>query len=100
VEETRQFLADTECGQRTALIEKLTDRPEFAGNVGNEMGRIASDSLSQNPFFSYKNALAYYNWLHDQIQANVPMDRMVKELLTASGGTFKNPAANYYKVET
>ena len=27
------------------------------------------------------------------------MDQMVQELLGASGGTFKNPATNYYQIE-
>ncbi len=28
----------------------------------------------------------------------MPMDRFVRELLTAEGSTFKNPAANYYRI--
>ena len=29
----------------------------------------------------------------------MPLDQMVQELLGASGGTFKNPATNYYQIE-
>jgi hypothetical protein len=49
---------------------------------------------------SYKAMLLYYNWLQDKIANNVPMDQMVQELLAAKGGTFKNPASNYYQIET
>ena len=49
---------------------------------------------------SYKSMLLYYNWLQDKVANNVPMDKMVSELLGASGGTFKNPATNYYQNET
>ena len=42
----------------------------------------------------------YYDWLREQVVNNVPVDKMVKELLASSGPTFKNPAANYYKLET
>ena len=35
----------------------------------------------------------------DRIARNVPLDQMVRELLTASGGTFENPAASFYEVE-
>ncbi|MCH2365444.1 MAG: DUF1549 and DUF1553 domain-containing protein, partial [Planctomycetes bacterium] len=49
---------------------------------------------------SYKAMLLYYNWLQDKVANNVPMDKMVSELLGASGGTFKNPATNYYQNET
>ena len=41
----------------------------------------------------------YYNWLVEKIAKNVPMDEMVQELLGASGGTFKNPATNYYQID-
>jgi hypothetical protein len=51
------------------------------------------------PQVSYKNTLLYYNWLQEKIAANVPMNVIVQELLSASGGTFKNPATNYYQVE-
>jgi len=49
---------------------------------------------------SYKAMLLYYNWLADQIGRNVPMDKMVQNLLGANGGTFKVPQTNYYQNET
>ena len=49
---------------------------------------------------SYKAMLLYYGWLQDKIAKNVPTDEWVKELLGANGGTFKNPATNYYQLET
>jgi Protein of unknown function (DUF1553)/Protein of unknown function (DUF1549) len=48
---------------------------------------------------SYKAMLLYYTWLTDKIANNVPLDEMVRELLSASGGTFRNPATNYYQTE-
>ena len=44
--------------------------------------------------------LLYYGWLQEKIAKNVPTDEWVKELLGANGGTFKNPATNYYQIET
>ena len=44
--------------------------------------------------------LRYFNWLDGQIANNVPMDKMVQELLGANGGTFTNPPTNYYQNET
>jgi hypothetical protein len=37
----------------------------------------------------------YFNWLEDQIARNVPLDVMVKTLLTATGPSFESPAANF-----
>ena len=33
------------------------------------------------------------------MQTNAPLDRIVQSLLTASGSTFRNPAATYYQIE-
>ena len=49
---------------------------------------------------SYKSIFLYSNWLTEQISRNVPLDQMVRELLAARGGTFDNPATNFYQVET
>jgi hypothetical protein len=48
---------------------------------------------------STKSAFLYASWLTDKIANNVPLDQMVQELLSASGGTFKEPATNYYQIE-
>ena len=48
---------------------------------------------------SYKSTLLCSNWLKDRIANNIPMDQIVRELLTSTGGTFVNPSTNYYQVE-
>ena len=39
---------------------------------------------------------SYYNWIRSSVAANKPWDQMARELLTASGNTLANGAANYY----
>src|SRR5205814_9806333 len=46
-----------------------------------------------------KAAVLYFEWLRDQMLANVPLDRIVQSLLTGSASNFRNPAANYYQIE-
>src|SRR5213075_1239029 len=41
----------------------------------------------------------YFEWLRDELLANVPLDQIVRKLLTASESNFRNPAANYYQIE-
>jgi hypothetical protein len=55
---------------------------------------------SRQDQFSQKAALGYFDWLRDKMLANVPIDAIVRELLTASGSTLANPPANYYQVTT
>lgn len=101
-EEVDAFQADLSTGKRERVIDELLNRPEFADlwvMKWGELLRVRSIPENAN-YFSYKNAFLYYNWLRDQLVRNVPIDQMVKDLLTASGGTFENPPASYYKIET
>src|SRR3954451_6657716 len=41
-----------------------------------------------------------FNWLQDKVARNVPVNEWVRELISASGGTLKNPATNFYQAET
>ena len=99
VEETQQFVASADPKKREKVVDQLLERKEF-----NEIWVMKWAELLQirtdNNRFQYKSALHYYNWLEDQFSKNIPMNELVQELLIAKGGTFSNPAANFYKVET
>jgi hypothetical protein len=95
--ETDAFTADTDPQKRDKLVDELLSRKAFA-----EMWVMKFAELLQiraTAGVSYKATLAYYNWLQEKIAGNVPFDRIVRELLSATGGTFTNPATNYYQVE-
>jgi hypothetical protein len=95
------FVADADPKKREKLVDQLLGRKEFVElwvMKFAELLRIRSDP-NQNEGISYKAALLYFNWLQDQIGNNVPMDQVVQKLLSADGGTFDNPATNFYQVE-
>jgi hypothetical protein len=54
---------------------------------------------SQGNDVSPKGAILYHQWLDRRIAANEPVDKMVHDLLIASGGTFANPPTNYFQLE-
>jgi hypothetical protein len=56
-------------------------------------------SADQQVQMSTKSALQYFDWLEGEITQNVPVDVMVKKLLTATGPSFEAPATNFYKIE-
>ena len=86
--------------EQAGAARRRTARPQGVRRaVGAEVGGAAADPLEQ-PGQSYKAMLLYYGWLQEKIAKNVPTDEWVKELLGANGGTFKNPATNYYQLET
>ncbi len=97
VEEYQQFVADTDPGKRANLIDRLLERKEFSEIWALKWANLLMVKTSND--VSYKSMFLYSNWLTNQIQNNVPLDKMVQDLLSASGGTFSNPATNYYQIE-
>ena len=98
-EEVRSFLSDKDAKKREKKVDELLERPEFTELWVMKFAELLQIRTDNNQF-QYKSALQYYDWLKDQFARNIPMDKLTQELLTAKGGTFANPAANFYKVET
>jgi hypothetical protein len=98
VEEYNRFMSNKAPNKRDQLVDELLGRKEFAELWVLKWAELLQIKSSQQ--VSYKAMLLYYNWLQDKIARNVPTDEWVQELLSASGGTFKSPATNYYQNET
>ena len=98
--EREAFLADPRPAseKRAALVESLLARREFADLWVMKWAELLG-VRSDNQGVSEKSALLYFEWVRDQLASNVPVDRMVRELLNASGGTFAAPESNFYQVE-
>jgi hypothetical protein len=45
-----------------------------------------------------KGTYAFQQWIRGHWLRNTPVDQVVRELLTATGNTFQNPPANYYRI--
>ncbi|HEY6168141.1 MAG TPA: DUF1549 domain-containing protein [Verrucomicrobiae bacterium] len=98
--EVKKFVSDPSTGKREIVVDELLKRPEFTDIWVMKWAELLQvRSGDQVLTFSYKSALQYYEWLEKQIAQNVPVDQMVRSLVTASGGSFENPAANFYKIE-
>ena len=98
VEEYQKFVTSTDPGKRAALVDELLTRKEFSEIWVNKWAELLQVKSSQQ--ISYKAMFLYYNWLVEKLSKNMPMDQMVQELLGANGGTFKNPATNFYQGTT
>ncbi|MBI1369906.1 MAG: DUF1549 domain-containing protein [Planctomycetes bacterium] len=97
-----KFMADTDPDKRAKLVDDLLSRKEFVEMwvmKFSELLQISSDNNAGNQALSYKAALLYYNWMSEQLANNVPMNQIVQQLLSSSGGTFSVPATNFYQVE-
>jgi len=92
------FVADKSPAKREKLIDELIARPEFVRIWVMKWAELLQIRTQNNRFY-YKNAVLYFEWLRDQFEQNQPMDKIVRELLGARGGTFSNPPGNFYQVE-
>jgi hypothetical protein len=97
-EEREKFLTDTSPDKRTKLVDELIARPEFI-----EIWVMKWSELLQirtfNNVVSYKAVLLYHQWLREQFLAKKPFNEIINNILTSKGGTFQQPATNFYQVE-
>jgi len=96
-EEYAAFIADSDANKRAKKIEELLARKEFTELWVAKWAEWLM--MRSNVNVSYKSIVLYYQWLSDQIAKNVPLDAMVRDLLSSTGGTFKTPQTNYYEME-
>jgi hypothetical protein len=97
-EERAAFIADASPDKRGRVVDQLMTRKEFVELWVMKWSEILQ-IRSQGNDVSPKAAILYHQWLDRRIAANEPIDTMVRDLLTASGGTFHNPASNYFQLE-
>ena len=97
-EEFDRFMKNPAPTKRDLLVDELLGRKEFAELWVMKWAELLQ--IRSTNQVSYKATLLYYNWLQDKISRNVPVNEWVQELLGATGGTFKNPATNYFQNET
>jgi hypothetical protein len=92
-DETRAFLADTSADKRDKLIERLLARPEFVDYWAykwSDLLLVSSRKLSKPGMW------AYYNWVRQQVEDNVPWDQLARRIVTATGDTLENGAGNFF----
>jgi len=93
-DEARAFLADPSPDKRARLIEALLQRPEFDDFWTMKWADILRlEERSLDP----KGGAGYRLWIRQAVAQDRPLDEFARDLLTASGSTYENPPANYYR---
>ncbi|MFQ5733431.1 MAG: DUF1553 domain-containing protein [Planctomycetaceae bacterium] len=94
VPETLAFHADNDPKKRDKLIDKLVDSEDFAAFWTMKWSDILrSNSKKLNAVGVHK----FRQWIYDGVKQDKPLDQFARELLTASGSVYENPAANYWR---
>jgi hypothetical protein len=94
-EDLKSYLDQPDEKRRDHVIDGLLERPEFYDFWAL---KFADVFRSNGRLIQTKGAYAFHRWIRESLERNVPMDQMVRALLTSEGSTFRNPAANYYRI--
>ena len=97
-DEVTRFIGNPAADKRDHLVEELLGRKEFAELWVMKWAELLEIRSRENAVYP-KAALVYFEWLRNQMLAGVPLDRIVRGLLTTSGSTLRDPAANYFQME-
>jgi hypothetical protein len=93
--EVEAFVKDTSQDKRNRLIDALMKRPEFVDYWAykwSDLLLVSSNRLSNAEMWSY------YKWIRNSVQQNTPWDQFVYQVVTATGNTVRNGAANYWVI--
>jgi hypothetical protein len=93
--EVERFLDDSAKTRRDRVIDSLLARPEFYDFWALKFADILR---ANGRLIETKGAYVFHRWIRTCLERDLPMDQFVRELLTAEGSTYKNPAANYYRI--
>jgi hypothetical protein len=93
--EVRAFLEDKDPRKRAKAIDKVLERPEYLDWWALKWGdllRINRTALQEKGMWSF------HNWVRAQVRDNVPVDALVREIVTAEGSTFIDGPANFFQI--
>lgn len=94
-DEVKNFLGDKAADKRTKLVDTLLERPEYSDFWTLKWSDVLRSSRKT---IQIKGIHVFQQWLRHHVVRNTGLDEVVRELITANGSTFQNPAANYYRI--
>lgn len=95
LEETQQFLADSDPGKRAKLIDRLLDSNDYADLFAQKWSAILRNKVEQN--VDRSGNYRFHDWVRSSLLANKPFDQFAREIITASGDVRYNPAVNWHR---
>lgn len=88
------YLADTTPDRKAKLIERLLAMPQF----GKNWGRYWRDVVVYRSAVADRrmSGMGEVEWFADRLNANVPWDKIVTQIVTAKGPTTESPQAFFF----
>lgn len=92
-DEARAFLADASPQKRERLVDQLLASPAYVDYWSYKWADVLlvnGNRLRPEP------VKAFSGWIREAVANNKPWDQLAKEVVTSTGSTFDNGAANFY----
>jgi len=94
LDETLLYVKDKSPDRRAKLVDRLVDSPDAAAFWTLKWCDILrANSKKLEPAGVRK----FRRWVYECVLNDKPLDEFARELLTAQGSVFENPAANYWR---
>jgi hypothetical protein len=93
--EARGFLADADPSKRARLVERLATSGESADLFAQKWADILRNKRRRQKERE-PGTLGFHRWIRNAIAANMPYDRFVRSIITASGSPSVYPPAQWY----
>jgi hypothetical protein len=95
--EAQDFIRDTKPNKRSALVDRLLEREEFADYWAMKWSDLLRVK-AEFPINLWPNAVqCYHRYIRTAVKENLPYDRFARELLTSSGSNFRVGPVNFYR---
>ncbi len=90
-----QFIESPATDKRSELVDYLLQSDEFCDFWTYRLSLLLRvPQAKSNP----ASAKVYYDWLHDCVRRDVPLNELARQLLMAAGSTSESGPANFYNV--
>jgi hypothetical protein len=97
-EVARKFIDDKSPDKREKAIDRLLESEAYADYFANKWSAILRNRRDKD---TYANGnFAFHQWIRSALDQNIPYDRFVREILTASGEISDHPAVAWYRQVT
>src|SRR5436190_952498 len=93
-DEARAFVADKRKDKRAQLIDRLLERPEFPDFWALKWADLLRN---EEKVLDRKGVQLFHRWIRQSIAEDKPLDQFVRELLSARGSTYAQPAGSYLR---
>ena len=94
IDDAQKFLADPSADKRAELVDELLERPDYGKFWALKWGDLLRLTKGQ---VGEDGVHKYHRWIERAVTSNMPYNEFARELLTASGSTLENPAANFFR---